>query len=90
MKRLMLIGGILGFALGLGCGISMEGAQWPGVLFRATLACLGGSLLLRWWGRAWIKNLREVQAQQRAALARAEQLKGPKTPWKMTAHANHH
>jgi hypothetical protein len=89
MKKLMLIGGFWGFLLCLVCGLCIEGTEWPGILFRSALGCLGGGMLMRWWGEAWVKNLKTVHAQQRQALAKAQANSEPKTPWKVTSHAKH-
>jgi hypothetical protein len=43
---------------------------------------------MRWWGSAWLKSLREVQEQQREAAIKAQQINGPKAPWKVNTHAN--
>jgi hypothetical protein len=56
MKLLLLIGGLLGFGIGLIFGWAQESA-WPSCLWHACIAAYVGGLLLRWWGRAWRKNL---------------------------------
>ncbi|MEP6663926.1 MAG: hypothetical protein ABJC04_09710 [Verrucomicrobiota bacterium] len=56
MKSLLLIGGLLGFAIGLGFSWAHQSA-WPALLWHACgSTCLAG-LLMKWWGRAWRKNL---------------------------------
>jgi hypothetical protein len=82
MKRLVLIGGIIGFLIGVGLGLCTEGASWPGILVRAALTCLIGGILLRWWGSNWVDALREVQNQHLAAMAKAQETSGTKAPWK--------
>jgi len=79
---MMLIGGIIGFVTALSIGLRTEGADWEGILFRSAVACLAGGLLLRWWSRNWIAVLTEVRKQQLAALAKAQEANGPKTPWR--------
>ncbi|MBI3876017.1 MAG: hypothetical protein HY300_08700 [Verrucomicrobia bacterium] len=66
MKLLMVLGGLVGFAIGIGSGLAQQGA-WPDVLWRASAAALAAGLLLRWWGRLWIKAL--AQAHQEKVLA---------------------
>jgi hypothetical protein len=56
MKALLLIGGLLGFGIGLIFSWAQESA-WPSCLWHGCLAAYFGGLLLRWWGRAWRKNL---------------------------------
>ena len=70
MKLLMLTGGFLGFGIGLAFSWAQSSA-WPDVLWRAGVAAYGGGLLLRWWGRLWMKSLREVREEQLAAAAKA-------------------
>jgi hypothetical protein len=82
MKRLVLIGGMIGFLIGVGLGLCSEGASWPGVFLRAALTCVIGGIVLRWWGRTWVDAIRDVHNQQMAALAKAQEANGPKVPWK--------
>lgn len=82
MKRLMLIGGIIGFLTALCIGLNTEGADWQGILFRAAIASLAGGILFRWWGRSWVAVLREVHNQQLTAMIKAQEANGPKTPWR--------
>ena len=82
MKKMMLIGGMIGFGIGVGCGLCTEGANWSGILLRAAATSLVGGLLLRWWSRNWIATLRELHLQQIAAMAKAQEANGPKVPWK--------
>jgi hypothetical protein len=82
MKRLILIGGMIGFLTGTGLGLSTEGASWPGIFLRSAVATLVGGMLLRWWGNNWVEMLREVHNQQMAALEKAQETNGVKAPWK--------
>ncbi len=63
MKSMMILGGLLGFLIGLGFGLAQESA-WPAVLWRASAAALGAGILLRWWGRLWIKSLQQSRRQR--------------------------
>jgi hypothetical protein len=56
MKLLLLIGGLLGFGIGLVFSWAQE-SPWPASLWRACLAAYLTSMLLRWWGNSWRKNL---------------------------------
>jgi hypothetical protein len=78
----MLIGGIVGFLIGMGLGLLTDGASWSGIFLRSAVATLVGGLLLRWWGGHWVETLREVHQQRIAALEKAQELNGPKAPWK--------
>jgi hypothetical protein len=56
MKSLLLIGGLLGFSIGLVFSWVQE-CSWPSTLWHACLAAYLSGLLLRWWARAWVRNL---------------------------------
>lgn len=64
MKLLMLLGGVLGFGIGLFCSRIQENS-WSYCLLQASLAAYGGGWLLAWWGRAWQQNLKD-SAQEHA------------------------
>jgi hypothetical protein len=59
MKLLLLIGGVLGFGIGLTFSWAQE-CSWPSSLWHGCLAAYIAGILLRWWGRAWRKNLAMV------------------------------
>jgi len=58
MKKLMIMGGLIGFLIGVSLGL-VKGVTWPALLLRASVAALAAGLLLRWWGRLWIRGLHE-------------------------------
>jgi hypothetical protein len=70
MKLLLLIGGLLGFSIGLLFSWAEE-SSGPACLWHACLAAYLTALLMRWWGGAWRRNLadalRERQSKQEAA-----------------------
>jgi hypothetical protein len=66
MKTLMILGGMVGFLVGIGFGLAQTSA-WPDALWRASVTALVGGLLLRWWGRMWIRCLVQVQKEKQAA-----------------------
>lgn len=70
MKFLLLIGGLSGFAIGLFFSWAQKSA-WPTSLWHACVAAYLASLLMRWWGRAWRKNLEEVLKERQSAGAPA-------------------
>ena len=66
MKLIMVLGGAIGFSIGLGFSWA-QGSAWPSVLWRAALAALVAGILLRWWGRLWIKCLQDSHRERQAA-----------------------
>ncbi|HTD65788.1 MAG TPA: hypothetical protein VK846_04560 [Candidatus Limnocylindria bacterium] len=71
MKSLMILGGLIGLSIGLLFGLADSG-QWPAALWRACAAALIGGVMLRWWGRVWVRSLRDA-AEKRLAAPPAEQ-----------------
>ena len=69
MKLLMLLGGALGFGIGLFSSRVQEN-PWPYCLWHASLAAYAGGWLLGWWGRAWQRSLKD-SALERAARSAA-------------------
>lgn len=72
MKLLVLIGGIVGFAVGLVSGV-LAGCSWPTTIWHACLATCVAALLVRWWGRIWIQSLKQSYREHIAALAHQPQ-----------------
>jgi hypothetical protein len=64
MKSLLLVGGLLGW--GVGMGVSLEkGNSLPASFWHGCLAAYFTALLMRWWGRAWRKSLEQsIQERQ--------------------------
>jgi len=56
MKLLLLVGGLLGFSIGLLFSWAEESAG-PSCLWHACLAAYLTAILMRWWGDAWRKSL---------------------------------
>ncbi|MCI0535291.1 MAG: hypothetical protein L0Z50_08685 [Verrucomicrobiales bacterium] len=61
MKKLMMLGGLTGFAIGLGFGLA-HGNSWPLILWRASVATFCIGWLGRWLGGIWIRSLHEGKA----------------------------
>jgi hypothetical protein len=59
MKVLLLIGALLGFAIGFLFSWAEESAGST-CLWHACLAAYLTSMLMRWWGGAWRKGLEEA------------------------------
>jgi hypothetical protein len=66
MKLMMILGGLVGFAIGVALGIAQQSA-WPTVLWRASAASLLAGLLMRWWGKLWIHSLEQSRRERRRA-----------------------
>lgn len=66
MKKMMIMGGFLGFGIGMITGLVNEVA-WPALFFRSCLAALFSGLLFRWWGHVWLSGLKESLAQAAVA-----------------------
>ena len=58
MKLLMILGGLIGLIIGIVFGIVQE-SRWPSILWRASIAAYIAGMLMRWWGRVWVKSLHE-------------------------------
>lgn len=69
MKALMMLGAIVGFLIGSGFGIASQ-SPWPVSLWHACAAALMAAFLTRWWGRVWLRGLRESLEHRRAAASR--------------------
>jgi hypothetical protein len=65
MKSLLLIGGLLGFGIGLLFSWA-EGSPGPACLWHACLAAYLTAILVRWWGQTWRRNLVDAQRERQA------------------------
>jgi hypothetical protein len=81
MKLIMVLGGLIGFAIGFGFSWA-QGSPWPSVLWRAAIAALLAGLLLRWWGRLWIRCLTQSHRERQAALRKKRDSASPPNPAK--------
>lgn len=79
MKFMMVLGGLIGF--GIGAGFSWaQGSPWPSALWRSAATALLGGLLLRWWGRLWVRCLLDAQAaRRRTGQVKSERIPTPAT-----------
>ena len=66
----MILGGMTGFAIGVGFGVAQGGA-WPSILWRASVAACVAGLMLRWWGNVCLNSLRQARRERVAQAARA-------------------
>ena len=67
MKLIMVFGGVIGFAIGVSFSWA-QGSSWPSLLWRSAMAALISGILLRWWGRLWLKCLRDSYLERQAVL----------------------
>jgi len=66
MKKMMIMGGFLGFLIGTSVVLAQH-RSWSSILWRASVAALGAGFLLRWWGQVWINGLTEAYQEKLAA-----------------------
>jgi hypothetical protein len=69
MKSLLLVGGLLGWGVGVGAS-SLQGDAWATCFWHGCLAAYLTALLMRWWGRAWRTSLQQsLQEREKAEQA---------------------
>lgn len=66
MKKMMIMGGLTGFLIGVVLGL-VKGVTWPALFLRASVATLVSGLLLRWWAGLWIQGLKQSLSDAAAA-----------------------
>jgi hypothetical protein len=71
MKKMMIMGGMTGFGIGVITGYLKE-VSLPETFLRACVCALFSGLLFRWWGRMWFAGLRDT-----LAIKAAEKQSGP-------------
>jgi hypothetical protein len=71
MKLLMITGGLLGFFIGISLGVA-QNSPWPDIIWRASIVAYVAGLLMRWWGRVWIKELQNAAISRQLALSKAK------------------
>lgn len=75
MRALLVMGGLLGFGIGLLFSWAQASA-WPACLWHGALAAYLTAWLMRWWGGAWRKNL-EAALRERQSLAASSPAPSP-------------
>lgn len=70
MKTIMLAGAFTGFSIGVACGWAQD-CPASDILWRASVGTYVGGYLMRWWGRLWLKSLRQACQDKAAAAALA-------------------
>jgi hypothetical protein len=58
MKKIMIMGGFVGFGIGVITGLVKEG-MWPALFFGLCGAVLFSNLMFLGWGQAWRSGLNE-------------------------------
>jgi hypothetical protein len=81
MKKLLMAGGLVGFLIGLVLGL-LQQSTWPSIFWRSSVAALAAGLLIRWWGRVWVRSLREAYSERLAAEERAAAPPASSVPFK--------
>jgi len=59
----MVIGGLIGFSIGLSMGWAHDCPPLT-MLLRASVAAFLSGVVLRWWGRVWVKSYLQAQHQK--------------------------
>jgi hypothetical protein len=59
MKSLLLVGGLLGFGVGIAVSLN-QADSWATSLWHGSVAAYVSAILMRWWGRAWRRNLEQA------------------------------
>ena len=71
MKKLMITGGMIGFAIAVATGLANQ-SGWPAILCRASIAALFAGIMLRWWGKVWLQSWEQACNEKLLAQERAE------------------
>lgn len=77
MKLLLILGALIGFLTGIIFGLAGR-SGWPAVFWHASAAALVSGLMMRWWGRVWLRNWK-VSLEARLAEIERQRLQ-PKSP----------
>lgn len=68
MKFFTALGGFLGFALVMAIGLA-NGRRSAMLLLEASLACMLGAMLFRWWHRMLLQGVKDSLEEKRIAAA---------------------
>jgi len=79
MKRMMLTGGLVGFALATLGGLAAAEIDWALLLLRASVGALIGGVIMRWWAGVAGRCLLQAQLERQSNLAAAK-LSQPSAP----------
>lgn len=70
MKFFTALGGFIGFAFVIGIGL-FTGRHSAMLLLQASVACMVGALLFRWWHRLLLQGVQSSLQEKRVAAAAA-------------------
>jgi len=59
MRKMMILGGLVGFLIGMGFGFASQN-DWVIILLKACIAAYLAGLMMRWWARMWVRCLRDA------------------------------
>ena len=76
MKKMMILGGLIGLLIGMLCGL-LQGSSGASVLWRSSVAALLCGYLLRWWGKVWLKALHQSYFERLHPAAATEESQTP-------------
>ena len=62
----MILGAIVGFLTGSASGLAGR-SPWPSALWHACACALIAAVLVRWWGRVWLRSLRDALHERQRA-----------------------
>lgn len=65
MKKMMIMGGMLGFVIGAVTGL-VKDVSWPALFLRSCVVALISGLLFRWWGQVMLNGLKDSLAVKAA------------------------
>ena len=71
MRLLMAFGGLIGFSIGLSMGWAQDCPPQI-MLLRASVAAFLAGVVLRWWGRVWVKSYQQAQQQKLASTVQSQ------------------
>jgi L-asparagine transporter-like permease len=63
MRSLILLGGLIGFGIGVGFGLMQEKTM-PSIMLHACVATYVSGMLLRWWGHVWIRSVQRANQER--------------------------
>jgi hypothetical protein len=67
MRKMMILGGAIGFDIGVLSGLVTEGSTWPTILLRSSIGALVAGLLMRWWAGIWSSCWQQVNNERMKA-----------------------
>jgi hypothetical protein len=72
MRFLMALGAVIGFLTGVFFGLAAH-SDGSAVFWRSSVAALAAGILMRWWGRMWVRSWKNALNEKLNALERERQ-----------------